>query len=112
MKVLVYSHFFAPSVGGVETMVLSLARSLADLRDSSGAPQFERKRVVPPRICHLLYANLLLVPMLYTSLSVCPNYVVNTYLWLLIGILFRLPQLALDGESSRLAEALVDGRRR
>jgi glycogen(starch) synthase len=41
MKVLVYSHFFAPSVGGVETMVLSLARSLADLRDSSGTPQFE-----------------------------------------------------------------------
>jgi hypothetical protein len=54
MKVLVYSHFFAPSVGGVETMVLSLARSLADLRDSSGAPQFERNRVVPPGICHLL----------------------------------------------------------
>jgi glycogen(starch) synthase len=41
MKVLVYSHFFAPSVGGVETIVLSLARSLTHLRDSSGAPQFE-----------------------------------------------------------------------
>src|SRR5712692_5591315 len=41
MKVLVYSHFFVPSVGGVETVVLLLARSLADLRDSSGVPQFE-----------------------------------------------------------------------
>jgi hypothetical protein len=51
MKILVYSHFFAPSVGDVETMVLSLARSLAD---PSGAPQFESKRVVSPRICHLL----------------------------------------------------------
>jgi hypothetical protein len=50
--------------------------------------------------------------MLYTSLSVCQNYVVNIHLWLLIGTLFRLPQLALDGESPRLAEALVDGRRR
>lgn len=41
MKVLVYSHFFVPSVGGVETIVLLLARSLADLRDSSGSPQFK-----------------------------------------------------------------------
>jgi glycosyltransferase involved in cell wall biosynthesis len=41
MKLLVYSHFFAPNVGGVETIVLSLARGLAGLRDSNGAPQFE-----------------------------------------------------------------------
>ena len=41
MKLLLYSHFFAPSVGGVETIVLSLARGLAGLRDSNGAPQFE-----------------------------------------------------------------------
>src|SRR5260370_1282290 len=41
MKLLIYSHFFAPSVGGVETIVLSLARGLAALRDSNGAPQFE-----------------------------------------------------------------------
>jgi glycogen synthase len=31
MKLLVYSHFFAPSIGGVETIVLSLAKGLADL---------------------------------------------------------------------------------
>ena len=41
MKLLIYSHFFAPSVGGVETIVLSIARGLAGLRDSNGAPQFE-----------------------------------------------------------------------
>src|SRR5258706_2587108 len=41
MKLLIYSHFFAPSVGGVETIVLSLAGGLAELRDSIGAPQFE-----------------------------------------------------------------------
>lgn len=41
MKLLLYSHFFAPSVGGVETIVLSLARGLAALRDSSGPPQFK-----------------------------------------------------------------------
>jgi glycosyltransferase involved in cell wall biosynthesis len=41
MKLLIYSHFFAPSVGGVETIVLSLAHGLAALRDSNGASQFE-----------------------------------------------------------------------
>jgi glycogen synthase len=41
MKLLIYSHFFAPSVGGVETLVLSLARGLAGLRTSSGDPDFE-----------------------------------------------------------------------
>ena len=41
MKLLIYSHFFAPSVGGVETLVLSLARGLAGLRAASGDPQFE-----------------------------------------------------------------------
>ena len=41
MKLLIYSHFFAPSVGGVETLVLSLARGLAAVRTSSGDPDFE-----------------------------------------------------------------------
>jgi glycosyltransferase involved in cell wall biosynthesis len=40
-KLLIYSHFFAPSVGGVETLVLSLARGLAGLRTTSGNPEFE-----------------------------------------------------------------------
>jgi glycogen synthase len=41
MKLLIYSHFFAPSVGGVETLVLALARGLAGLRSPSGDPEFE-----------------------------------------------------------------------
>lgn len=41
MKLLIYSHFFAPSVGGVETVVLSLARGFAELRDSKGARELE-----------------------------------------------------------------------
>lgn len=41
MKLLIYSHFFAPSIGGVETVVLSLARGLAELRDTKGAGEFE-----------------------------------------------------------------------
>jgi len=41
LKLLLYSHFFAPSVGGVETVVQSLARGLSDLRDASGAREFD-----------------------------------------------------------------------
>jgi glycogen synthase len=41
VKLLIYSHFFAPSIGGVETIVLSLARGLAGFRDSNGTRQFE-----------------------------------------------------------------------
>jgi glycosyltransferase involved in cell wall biosynthesis len=41
LKLLIYSHFFAPSIGGVETIVLSLARGLAELRNSTGTPEFE-----------------------------------------------------------------------
>ncbi|MGB6597909.1 MAG: glycosyltransferase, partial [Candidatus Acidiferrum sp.] len=41
MKLLIYSHFFVPSVGGVETIVLSLARGLAQLRKPDGDAEFE-----------------------------------------------------------------------
>jgi len=39
MKLLIYSHFFVPSIGGVETVVLSLARGLAELRAADGSRQ-------------------------------------------------------------------------
>jgi glycosyltransferase involved in cell wall biosynthesis len=41
MKLLLYSHSFAPNVGGVETIVLSLARGLAELRTVDNRPRFE-----------------------------------------------------------------------
>jgi glycosyltransferase involved in cell wall biosynthesis len=41
VKLLLYSHFFVPSVGGVETAVQSLARGLSDLHDANGAREFE-----------------------------------------------------------------------
>ncbi len=41
MKLLLYSHYFAPSIGGVETMVMSLARGLAELRTADGAKEVE-----------------------------------------------------------------------
>jgi glycogen synthase len=41
VKLLFYSHYFAPSIGGVETIVLSLSRGLAQLRASSDLAEFE-----------------------------------------------------------------------
>lgn len=41
MKLLLYSHFFPPNVGGVETVVLNLARGLSERRDVNGAVEFE-----------------------------------------------------------------------
>src|SRR5204863_1607317 len=40
VKLLFYSHYFPPSIGGVETIVLSLARGLAELRTRDGLPEF------------------------------------------------------------------------
>ena len=41
MRLLLYSHFFAPSIGGVENIVLSLARGLADRHTPDGVPEFD-----------------------------------------------------------------------
>src|SRR6266436_1103213 len=40
LALLFYSHFFPPSVGGVETTALLLPKGLAELRDPRGAVQF------------------------------------------------------------------------
>ncbi|HKB97157.1 MAG TPA: glycosyltransferase family 4 protein [Terriglobales bacterium] len=41
MKLLIYSHFFAPSIGGVENSVQSLATGLQELSNARGAPAFD-----------------------------------------------------------------------
>ena len=41
LKVVIYSHYFAPSVGGVETIVESLARGLTIYKGVNGSPEFE-----------------------------------------------------------------------
>ena len=40
MKLLLYSHFFAPSIGGVETLVQCLARGLANAESADGQKSF------------------------------------------------------------------------
>ena len=40
MNLLIYSHYFAPSVGGVESIVQSLASGIAELRTLNGDREF------------------------------------------------------------------------
>jgi glycogen synthase len=41
VKIVLYSHFFAPSIGGVETIVSILAHGLTQLRGPDGNSEFE-----------------------------------------------------------------------
>lgn len=41
MRVLIFSHFFVPGVGGVESIVLSLASGLAQLANAHGEREFD-----------------------------------------------------------------------
>jgi len=47
------------------------------------------------------YAFVLLVPFSYNGMAPYQNYIMNAYLWLLIGVLFRLPHLAQNQEALR-----------
>lgn len=44
------------------------------------------------------YAGLLLLPLTFNGLRPYQDFVLNAYLWLLLGILFRLPSLALSAQ--------------
>ncbi|HET8966537.1 MAG TPA: hypothetical protein VFN20_10005 [Candidatus Acidoferrum sp.] len=46
------------------------------------------------------FAFMVFFPIGYNTLSFYQDFLVNTYLWLLLGILFRLPQLALSAQFS------------
>jgi hypothetical protein len=44
------------------------------------------------------YALMLLLPITFTSMAMYQDFVMNAYLWLLLGILFRLPTLKLSSQ--------------
>ena len=46
------------------------------------------------------YAFLLLLPFTFQGMQAYQDFVLNAYLWLLLGILFRLPKLALSAQTS------------
>jgi hypothetical protein len=45
------------------------------------------------------YAGVLLIPMTFSAMTPYQDFVMNAYMWLLLGVLFRLPKLALSASS-------------
>ena len=55
--------------------------------------QLKGTRLLPIAIAIFWYAFFLLYALTYDGLAPYQNYICNAYLWLLVGILFRLPDL-------------------
>jgi hypothetical protein len=55
--------------------------------------RLRQTRFFPIGLSILWFAFVLLYPMMYGSLVAYQNYLNNAYLWLLVGILFRLPEI-------------------
>ncbi|MGH9830385.1 MAG: hypothetical protein ACREDR_44835, partial [Blastocatellia bacterium] len=60
-------------------------------------------RLFPVGIAIFWYAFVLLYPLTYATLDVYHNYVNNAFLWILVGILFRLPELAVNKPDTFIA---------
>ena len=48
------------------------------------------------------YAGLLLIPMTFAGMATYEDFVLNAYLWLLLGMLFRLPTLSISAQFAPL----------
>jgi hypothetical protein len=55
--------------------------------------RLRQTRFFPISFAIFWFAFLLLYPMTFGGLSAYQNYINNAYLWLLVGILFRLPEI-------------------
>lgn len=88
-------------VGGLTLwLIMSVALLLAAWRvvkKLRGSPWFP--------IAFVIFWNafLMLLPVTFTSMAIYQDFVVNAYLWLTLGILFRLPTLALSPQFAATA---------
>ena len=117
----VYRFFHArPPVGSVESgfgaivvemgmvgLALWLTMSFSVLlcawkavRSLKGSPWF------PLGFMIFWYAFLVLLPMTFAAITQYQDFIMNAYLWLLLGVLFRLPKLALSVQLERAFPAL------
>ena len=72
--------------------------------------RLRQTRFFPIGFAIFWFAFLLLYPMTFGGLSAYQNYVYNIYLWLLVGILFRLPEI--HASTSNLPQAATKERSR
>ncbi len=76
------------------------------LRQLRGSPWF------PVGIVIFWYAFLMLFPFMVGGIQAYEDFVLNAYLWLLIGILFRLPQIKVSAELETAQRAFLLPQRR
>jgi hypothetical protein len=76
-------------------ILLSAWRVVKKLR---GSPWFPLAFVI------FWYAGLLLLPITFTGMQAYEDFVLNAYLWLLLGVLFRLPTLAVSAHYAANAQ--------
>jgi hypothetical protein len=55
--------------------------------------QLRQSVYFPVALSIFWYAFVLLVPLSYNGMAPYQNYIMNAYVWLLLGVLFRLPDL-------------------
>jgi hypothetical protein len=71
----------------------------------------QETRLFPIGFAFFWYAFLVLYPLTYLTIAVYENYVCNIYLWIFVGIVFRMPQLltmpSVVPSASRPAEAVA-----
>ena len=83
-------------IGGLALwIVMSIAIIVSSwkvVKKLRGSPWF------PIAFAIYLYAFVLLLPMTFTSMLAYEDFVINAYFWTLLGILFRLPSLALSAQ--------------
>ena len=84
---------------GIGGLILWLVMSFAILLSAwrvvkklKGSPWF------PIAFMIFWYAGILLLPLTFTGMQPYEDFVLNAYLWLLLGILFRLPTLAVSAQ--------------
>jgi hypothetical protein len=89
-------------------IIMSIAVVLAGwkvVKKLKGSPFF------PLSVMLCLYSFILLIPMTFAGIQPYQDFIMNAYLWLLLGVLFRLPKLALDAQFSAAAAAAQPGSR-
>lgn len=90
---------------GIGGLILWFVMSLAILLSAwrivnklRGSPWFPLAFVI------FWYAGLLLIPMTFAGMATYQDFVLNAYFWLLLGILFRLPTLAVSTQYAATAQ--------
>lgn len=90
---------------GIGGLILWLVMSFSVLfaawkvvRKLRGSPWF------PLAFMFFLYSGILLFPMTFMGMQAYEDFVVNAYFWLLMGILFRLPTLAVSAQFASSAQ--------